>query len=170
MKPSPRRSGSDPWQCCNGVTRFAGPRHQNVVIRNDLFRGQLRLSGSGNGWCAGFLRRSFARPGRAGTQHHHQFFNRGRLIAAVNRRGFGGQPVIEECVPKIQQAAAWRTELGLSFRIEVDGGINNETAVECARAGADTFVAGTALFRHRNLRAAVDKMRALAAKAGSDLL
>jgi len=84
--------------------------------------------------------------------------------------GFGGQPFIEECVPKIQQAAAWRKELGLSFRIEVDGGINNETAVECARAGADTFVAGTALFKHRNLRAAVDKMRALAAKAGSDLL
>ena len=52
----------------------------------------------------------------------------------------------------------------------MDGGINNETAVECARAGADTFVAGTALFKHRNLRTAVDKMRALAAKAGSDLL
>ncbi len=91
------------------------------------------------------------------------------LVMTVNP-GFGGQPFIEECVPKIQQAAAWRKELGLSFRIEVDGGINNETAVECARAGADTFVAGTALFRHRNLRAAVDKMRALAAKAGSDLL
>lgn len=84
--------------------------------------------------------------------------------------GFGGQPFIEECVPKIQQAAAWRKELGLSFRIEVDGGINNETAVECARAGADTFVAGTALFKHRNLRWAVDKMRALTAKAGTDLL
>ena len=45
------------------------------------------------------------------------------------------------------------------YRIEVDGGINNQTAAECARAGADTFVAGTSLFGQRNLKAAVAKMR-----------
>ncbi|HTH48390.1 MAG TPA: ribulose-phosphate 3-epimerase [Candidatus Limnocylindria bacterium] len=90
------------------------------------------------------------------------------LIMTVNP-GFGGQSFIEECVPKILQAAAWRKELGLNFRIEVDGGITNETAVECARAGANTFVSGTALFKQRNLRAAVDKMRALTTKAGNDL-
>ena len=44
-------------------------------------------------------------------------------------------------------------------RIEVDGGINNQTAAECVRARADTFVAGTALFRRRNMGAAVRKMR-----------
>jgi len=41
----------------------------------------------------------------------------------------------------------------------VDGGINNQTAAECARAGADTFVAGTSLFGQRSLKAAVAKMR-----------
>jgi len=41
----------------------------------------------------------------------------------------------------------------------VDGGINNQTAAECARAGADTFVAGTSLFGQRNLKAAVARMR-----------
>jgi ribulose-phosphate 3-epimerase len=41
----------------------------------------------------------------------------------------------------------------------VDGGINFQTAAECARAGADTFVSGTTLFHARNLRAAVKKMR-----------
>jgi ribulose-phosphate 3-epimerase len=41
----------------------------------------------------------------------------------------------------------------------VDGGINNQTAVECARAGADTFVAGTSLFGARSLKSAVAKMR-----------
>jgi ribulose-phosphate 3-epimerase len=80
------------------------------------------------------------------------------LIMTVNP-GFGGQPFIHEMVPKIQQAAAWRQEENLQYRIEVDGGITNETAVECARAGADTFVSGSALFRKRQLGRAVSVMR-----------
>jgi ribulose-phosphate 3-epimerase len=79
--------------------------------------------------------------------------------------GFGGQSFIHEMLPKIQQAAAWRRELGLKYRIEVDGGINLETAIECARAGADTFVSGTALFRQRQLGQAVRKMREAVAAA-----
>ncbi len=82
------------------------------------------------------------------------------LIMTVNP-GFGGQSFIHETLPKIQQAAAWRAEKGLNYRIEVDGGINYTTVVECAKAGADTFVAGTALFRQRDMRAAVSKMRRL---------
>jgi ribulose-phosphate 3-epimerase len=87
------------------------------------------------------------------------------LIMTVNP-GFGGQPFISEMIPKIQQAYAWRAELGLSYRIEVDGGINNATAVECAKAGADTFVSGTALFGSRHLKKAVAKMRDLVTKHG----
>lgn len=86
------------------------------------------------------------------------------LVMTVNP-GFGGQPFIEECVPKVQQAAAWRRELGLNYRIQVDGGINETTAVECARAGADTFVSGTALFSKPQLGAAVARMRKLTAQA-----
>jgi ribulose-phosphate 3-epimerase len=80
------------------------------------------------------------------------------LVMTVNP-GFGGQEFIHECLPKIQQADAWRREKKLSYRISVDGGINNATVAECARAGADTFVAGTALFHQRNMGAAVKKMR-----------
>jgi len=80
------------------------------------------------------------------------------LIMTVNP-GFGGQPFIHEMLPKIQQAAAWRRSRKLDYRIEVDGGINQETALECARAGADTFVSGTALFGQRQLKRAVQKMR-----------
>jgi ribulose-phosphate 3-epimerase len=80
------------------------------------------------------------------------------LVMTVNP-GFGGQEFIHECLPKIQQAEAWRREKKLSYRIEVDGGINNQTAAECARAGADTFVAGTSLFGQRSLKAAISKMR-----------
>lgn len=82
------------------------------------------------------------------------------LVMTVNP-GFGGQPFIHETVPKIQQADAWRREQSLNYRVEVDGGITFETAVECARAGADTFVSGTGLFAQANMRAAVAKMRKL---------
>jgi ribulose-phosphate 3-epimerase len=75
--------------------------------------------------------------------------------------GFGGQAFIAEMLPKIQQASVWRRDRNLAFRIEVDGGINFVTAPECAAAGADTFVSGTALFGQRQFKKAVKKMRAL---------
>jgi ribulose-phosphate 3-epimerase len=89
------------------------------------------------------------------------------LIMTVNP-GFGGQSFIHETLPKIQQAAEWRREMNLNYRIEVDGGINNQTAVECARAGADTFVSGTALFGQQDLKKAVAKMRRLVTEAAPE--
>ncbi len=83
------------------------------------------------------------------------------LVMTVNP-GFGGQEFIHETLPKIQQAEVWRLERKLSYRISVDGGINNETVAECARAGADTFVAGTSLFGQHSLKAAITKMRKIA--------
>lgn len=80
------------------------------------------------------------------------------LVMTVNP-GFGGQEFIHETLPKIQQAEAWRLERKLRYRISVDGGINFQTAAECAGAGADTFVAGTSLFGQRSLKAAITKMR-----------
>ncbi len=86
------------------------------------------------------------------------------LIMTVNP-GFGGQSFIYETLPKIQQAAEWRRKMNLRYRIEVDGGINFETAVECAKAGADTFVSGTGIFGQRDLKKAVAKMRRLVTAA-----
>ena len=80
------------------------------------------------------------------------------LVMTVNP-GFGGQPFIHEMLPKVQRAAAWRRERNLAYHIEVDGGINQQTAMECARAGADVFVSGTALFGQHQLKRAVKKMR-----------
>jgi ribulose-phosphate 3-epimerase len=85
------------------------------------------------------------------------------LVMTVNP-GFGGQSFIHETLPKIQQADEWRRERNLRYRLEVDGGINNETVAECARVGADTFVAGTALFGQRSMKTAVTKMRRVADK------
>lgn len=87
------------------------------------------------------------------------------LVMTVNP-GFGGQPFIAETLPKIQQAAAWRRERNLAYRIQVDGGIYFDTAAECAKAGADTFVSGTGLFRQRSMGLAVKKMRQLVARYG----
>jgi ribulose-phosphate 3-epimerase len=89
------------------------------------------------------------------------------LIMTVNP-GFGGQEFIYETLPKIQQAEAWRRENKLSYHISVDGGINFETASECARAGADAFISGTTLFGRRNLGAAVRKMRKAVERARSE--
>jgi ribulose-phosphate 3-epimerase len=80
------------------------------------------------------------------------------LIMTVNP-GFGGQSFIHETLPKIQQASAWQREYQLDYHIGVDGGIDFQTAAECAYAGADAFISGTTLFHQRNLGAAVRKMR-----------
>jgi len=85
------------------------------------------------------------------------------LVMTVNP-GFGGQSFIHETLPKVQQAAVWRRERRLNYRVAVDGGVNFETVRECAAAGADTFVSGTTLFKAGNLRAAVKKMRRLASE------
>jgi len=79
------------------------------------------------------------------------------LVMTVNP-GFGGQSFIGETVPKIQQAVCWRRQQGRPFRISVDGGIAPDTAGECARAGADTFVCGTSVFGRPNLRAALRRL------------
>ena len=86
------------------------------------------------------------------------------LVMTVNP-GYGGQPFITETLPKIQQAAAWRRERGLQYHIAVDGGVDFQTVAQCVAAGADTFVSGTGLFHHPNLKAAVAKMRKLAEAA-----
>jgi len=90
------------------------------------------------------------------------------LVMTVNP-GFGGQEFIGETLPKIQQAAAWRRTGGFAFRTAVDGGIDVGTARECGQAGADTFVCGTSVFRHHNLRAAIRRIQQAVLRAQSSV-
>lgn len=69
------------------------------------------------------------------------------VLAMTVEPGFGGQSFDASVVSKMEQIAFWRREAGLSFRLEVDGGVNTETAKLCAAAGVDTFVAGSAYFK-----------------------
>ncbi len=89
------------------------------------------------------------------------------LLIMTVHPGFGGQAFIYETLPKIQQARAWRNERKLNYRIGVDGGVDFKTAGECAHAGADAFISGTALFGQRNLGAAVRKLRKLTETAAA---
>jgi ribulose-phosphate 3-epimerase len=76
------------------------------------------------------------------------------LLVMSVEPGFGGQAFMPEAVPKIAEAHGIRTEQQLGFRIEVDGGIDPSTVGACAAAGADTFVAGSAVFSHPDRGAA----------------
>lgn len=74
--------------------------------------------------------------------------------------GFGGQGFIPEVLPKIEAARKWVDSHGLRADIEIDGGITPVTAARARDAGADAFVAGTAIFRAPDPVAAVASLRA----------
>ena len=83
------------------------------------------------------------------------------LIMSVNP-GFGGQKFIPHSLEKIRKLAALRKELGLQFRIEVDGGVAHDTIAQVVQAGADQLVAGSAVFEGGH---AEENARDLLAKA-----
>lgn len=68
------------------------------------------------------------------------------ILVMTVQPGFGGQPFRAEMLEKLRLLSRWRNERGLRFRLEVDGGIDLETGLQCRQAGADTFVAGTSFF------------------------
>ena len=79
--------------------------------------------------------------------------------------GFGGQRFIAEMLPKIREAREAIAGRGLSMWLEVDGGINEDTAALCAEAGADVFVAGSAVFDAADPSAAARAIKSAAARA-----
>ncbi|WP_411844040.1 ribulose-phosphate 3-epimerase [Salinicoccus sp. HZC-1] len=80
------------------------------------------------------------------------------LIMTVNP-GYGGQTFINACVDKIEELSEMRKQSGYVFEIEVDGGINNETAEICRNAGASLFVSGSHLFKSDDWKRAVDALK-----------
>ena len=79
------------------------------------------------------------------------------LIMTVNP-GFGGQKLIPECLEKVKKLRILREKAGLSFKISVDGGINEKTVPEAKKAGADILVMGTAFFENNDKRALIEKL------------
>lgn len=81
------------------------------------------------------------------------------LLMSVNP-GFGGQSFIPSTLGKLREARAMITESGLPIRLEVDGGVSAANIRDIADAGADTFVAGSAIFNQPDYRAVIEHMRA----------
>ncbi|MGD8412740.1 MAG: ribulose-phosphate 3-epimerase [Candidatus Latescibacterota bacterium] len=73
--------------------------------------------------------------------------------------GKGGQAFMESSLANVERAAEIRERRGLGFAIQIDGGINPDTAVRARDAGAEILVAGTAIFRTPDYQAAVDAIR-----------
>jgi len=80
------------------------------------------------------------------------------LVMSVNP-GFGGQSFIDAVLPKLVQLRRWIDERELAVELEVDGGISPDTIERAARAGANVFVAGTAVFGQSDYAAAIADLR-----------
>jgi len=80
------------------------------------------------------------------------------LVMTVNP-GFGGQKFIRSALPAVEQIRGWVERDGLQVDIEVDGGITADTIAEAAGAGANVFVAGTAVFGTDDYKAAIETLR-----------
>jgi ribulose-phosphate 3-epimerase len=81
------------------------------------------------------------------------------LVMSVNP-GFGGQKFIAEVLPKLSEARERIKASGRDIRLEVDGGVKVDNAADIARAGADTFVAGSAIFGSADYARTIKDMRA----------
>jgi ribulose-phosphate 3-epimerase len=80
------------------------------------------------------------------------------LLMSVNP-GFGGQKFIPETLLKLAEARARIDASGRDIRLEIDGGVKIDNAAEIAKAGADTFVAGSAIFQSKDYAATIKSMR-----------
>ncbi|GHH96515.1 ribulose-phosphate 3-epimerase [Neobacillus kokaensis] len=80
------------------------------------------------------------------------------LLMSVNP-GFGGQKFIPEVLSKISQVKQMAEAKGLNIEIEVDGGVNADTARQCVEAGANVLVAGSAIYNQENYANAISQLR-----------
>lgn len=80
------------------------------------------------------------------------------LIMTVNP-GFGGQSFIEDCVDKVLELNTLKNEKQLTFDIEVDGGINAETAEICVKNGAKMLVTGSYFFKQDDYQAVTQNLK-----------
>ena len=89
------------------------------------------------------------------------------LLVMTVEPGFGGQRFLHDMLPKIRAARELLDRRGLELWLQVDGGVNAETIELCAAAGADVFVAGSAVYDAADPTAAIERLRASTVQAAS---
>jgi ribulose-phosphate 3-epimerase len=87
------------------------------------------------------------------------------LLVMTVEPGFGGQQFLDVCLPKVRRARALIDAVGGEVWLQVDGGVSAATIERCAEAGADVFVAGSAVYAAQDAAAEVDRLRVLARAA-----
>ena len=81
------------------------------------------------------------------------------ILVMTVEPGYGGQALIPECLEKVKKLKAEIDKRELAVDIQVDGGINEKNAAEAKEAGANVLVAGSAVFKYEDRKAAIDKLR-----------
>ena len=89
------------------------------------------------------------------------------LLVMTVEPGFGGQKFLDLCLPKVRRARELADKHGLDLWLQVDGGVSADTIDRCAAAGADVFVAGSAVFGADDPNAMIEQLRASAAAASA---
>jgi ribulose-phosphate 3-epimerase len=89
------------------------------------------------------------------------------LLVMTVEPGFGGQKFLDMCLPKIRRARQLIDKHGLDLWLQIDGGVSPETIERCAEAGADVFVAGSAVYSADDPQAMIESLRTRAESAAS---
>jgi ribulose-phosphate 3-epimerase len=87
------------------------------------------------------------------------------ILVMTVEPGFGGQRFLDVCVPKIRRTRDLVRKHGLDVWVQIDGGVAPDTIERCAEAGADMFVAGSAVYDADDPNSMIDKLRAMAEAA-----
>jgi ribulose-phosphate 3-epimerase len=87
------------------------------------------------------------------------------LLVMTVEPGFGGQKFLDVCLPKVARARQAVAESGLDVWVQVDGGVSVATIEQCAAAGADVFVAGSAVYGAQDAAGRIEELRRLATAA-----
>ncbi|MFW5474306.1 ribulose-phosphate 3-epimerase [Knoellia sp. CPCC 206450] len=103
------------------------------------------------------------KPGTAWTPYEELLPELDMVLVMTVEPGFGGQSFMADQMPKVEQVRESVRRRGGEIWVQVDGGVSAKTIEQCAEAGADVFVAGSAVYGAESAAAAVDELRALAA-------
>ena len=107
------------------------------------------------------------KPGTSIDDHADLLTELDMLLLMTVEPGFGGQRFLDRVLPKIRRARELVSAAGLDVWLQVDGGVSAETIERCADAGADVFVAGSAVYQAQDPAAAVQALRAQAVAASA---
>jgi ribulose-phosphate 3-epimerase len=153
---------TDPDRWAAGYAE-AGAR--NVTIHAEAVRGPVRTLRAIR--AAGARAGLAVNPGTAVEPYEDLLPELDMLLLMTVEPGFGGQPFLDVVLPKLRRARAMVAKHGADVWLQVDGGVSEKTIERCVDAGADVFVAGSAVYGSADRPAAVQALRAQAERAAA---